>query len=111
MARQSPRPPVGLGIWPSRKSGSQVAMQVPGGTLLDRWGARSGDLETIHLAGAFGNYMNVASARRIGLLEADAAAIEPAGNTSLRGARMALLSASRRDARIAGSLPCVAASM
>jgi len=55
----------------------------------------------IHLAGAFGNYMNVESARRIGLLKAEPSRILPAGNSSLRGVKTLLLSPSRRDAIIA----------
>ena len=52
---------------------------------------------TIHLAGAFGNYVRVESAKRIGLIPAEATA-HPAGNTALRGARMLLLAPSTRDA-------------
>jgi uncharacterized 2Fe-2S/4Fe-4S cluster protein (DUF4445 family) len=68
--------------------------------LLDRWGARAADLDAIYLAGAFGNYVNLGSARRIGLLEAEPARMVPSGNTALRGTRMALLSPSRRDGLI-----------
>jgi len=70
--------------------------------LADRWGARVEDIRKIHLAGAFGNYVNIESARRIGLLEAEPSCIFPAGNTSLRGVKMALLAPSRRDAWIGG---------
>jgi uncharacterized 2Fe-2S/4Fe-4S cluster protein (DUF4445 family) len=66
-------------------------------TLLGRYGARQSDLRKIYLAGAFGNYVDIRSARRIGLLEADASLVAPAGNTSLRGVKMALLSPSRRE--------------
>lgn len=48
------------------------------------------DLECVHLAGAFGNYINLASARRIGLLPFPAGKIRAVGNTSLLGAKMAL---------------------
>lgn len=44
----------------------------------------------VYLAGAFGNYVNRASARRIGLLEFDPGMVEPAGNTALLGAKIAL---------------------
>jgi uncharacterized 2Fe-2S/4Fe-4S cluster protein (DUF4445 family) len=47
--------------------------------------------ERIWLAGAFGNYVDRASARRIGLLEAPLERISPAGNTALLGAKIALL--------------------
>ncbi len=53
----------------------------------------------IHLAGAFGNYVRVASAKRIGLLP-PAAAVVPAGNSALRGLKMLLLSPSKRTALI-----------
>ncbi len=58
--------------------------------LLRRMGAGAGDVRALYLAGAFGNYINVASARRIGLLEFDADIIRPAGNTSLLGVRQTL---------------------
>jgi len=44
----------------------------------------------IYLAGAFGNYVNKGSARRIGLLSAPEASIESAGNTALLGAKLVL---------------------
>lgn len=56
------------------------------------------------LAGAFGNYVRIESARRIGLLPAWASQVTPAGNTALRGTRILLLSPSRRDAIVAGLL-------
>lgn len=64
--------------------------------LLDRWGAMVNQLERVYLAGAFGNYVNAASARRIGLLELPPEKIEPAGNTALRGTKILLLGPSRR---------------
>jgi uncharacterized 2Fe-2S/4Fe-4S cluster protein (DUF4445 family) len=45
----------------------------------------------MHLAGAFGNYVQIESALRIGLLEVPHALIHAAGNTALRGAKMLLL--------------------
>lgn len=58
--------------------------------LLDRWGARPEDLEAVYLAGAFGNYVRVESAIRIGLFPVPLASVRPAGNTALRGAKMFL---------------------
>lgn len=58
--------------------------------LLDQWGATLADVQRVHLAGAFGNYIKRASARRIGLFAFDPERVEPAGNTALRGAKMAL---------------------
>ncbi len=57
----------------------------------------------IHLAGAFGNYVRESSAKRIGLLPGDAP-VHPAGNSSLRGARLLLLQPERRSALIADIL-------
>jgi uncharacterized 2Fe-2S/4Fe-4S cluster protein (DUF4445 family) len=70
--------------------------------LTEQWGARLGDLQAIYLAGAFGNYLNLESARRIGLIEAASSRVKPAGNTSLRGVKMALLRPSQRESWIAG---------
>jgi uncharacterized 2Fe-2S/4Fe-4S cluster protein (DUF4445 family) len=58
-----------------------------------------GGVEKLHLAGAFGNYVRQASARRIGLLPEDVP-VDPAGNSALRGARMLLLRPSTRQARL-----------
>ncbi len=44
----------------------------------------------VFLAGAFGNYVDVSSAMRIGLLEFTQHQIKPVGNTALQGARLAL---------------------
>jgi len=59
--------------------------------LLKRLGAQVSSLHAIHLAGAFGNYAQIESALRIGLLEAPHSVIHAAGNTALRGAKMLLL--------------------
>ncbi len=58
--------------------------------LLERFGATEADLSRLYLAGAFGNYMNPASARRIGLLDCPPDRIISAGNTALLGTKMAL---------------------
>jgi uncharacterized 2Fe-2S/4Fe-4S cluster protein (DUF4445 family) len=55
---------------------------------------------SIWLAGAFGSYIKEAAARAIGLLPQDVA-IQPAGNSALRGARMLLLTPTHRDALLA----------
>jgi uncharacterized 2Fe-2S/4Fe-4S cluster protein (DUF4445 family) len=72
--------------------------------LADRWGATLDDIDAVYLAGAFGNYVNVESARQIGLLEVPGGKVVPAGNTSLRGIKMALLRPSRRAERLAAIL-------
>jgi len=60
--------------------------------LLERWGMTLQQLDCIYLAGAFGNYVNAASATSIGLLELAPEKIEPVGNTALRGTKILLLS-------------------
>ncbi len=67
--------------------------------LLHKIGAEAGDVERVYLAGAFGNYLRIESAVRIGLVAAATERIHAAGNTALRGAKMMLLS------RIAPALP------
>jgi uncharacterized 2Fe-2S/4Fe-4S cluster protein (DUF4445 family) len=47
-------------------------------------------IERVYLAGAFGNYVDRESARRIGLLGFPPEMIQPAGNTALLGAKIAL---------------------
>jgi len=59
--------------------------------LLDRLGVKALDLKRVHLAGAFGNYVRIESAVRIGLVEAPTELIHASGNTALRGAKMMLL--------------------
>jgi uncharacterized 2Fe-2S/4Fe-4S cluster protein (DUF4445 family) len=66
--------------------------------LLERWNTEPRDLTRIHLAGAFGNYVDPASARRIGLIDFPDETVEPAGNTALLGAKLALF-ADETDAR------------
>ena len=58
--------------------------------LVKAWGARMEDVTQVCLAGAFGNYINRASAQRIGLLEFPLEKVEAAGNTALLGAKLAL---------------------
>lgn len=67
--------------------------------LLGRIGAKPDDVRALYLAGAFGNYVRVRSARRIGLLEVSEDRVTPAGNTALRGAKLVLLSAVDTGAR------------
>ncbi|HUJ22143.1 MAG TPA: ASKHA domain-containing protein [Bryobacteraceae bacterium] len=64
--------------------------------LLERSGAALHQLGRVYLAGAFGNYVNAASAHRIGLLPLEPEKIEPAGNTALRGTKILLMGPSRR---------------
>jgi uncharacterized 2Fe-2S/4Fe-4S cluster protein (DUF4445 family) len=66
--------------------------------LLKRLGAQARDLKSVHLAGAFGNYVQIESAVRIGLIDLGSIAaprelVHAAGNTALRGAKMLLAAA------------------
>jgi uncharacterized 2Fe-2S/4Fe-4S cluster protein (DUF4445 family) len=69
--------------------------------LLRQLGATLADVRRVWLAGAFGNYVNRTSARRIGLLEFPDDIVTPAGNTALLGAKIALFApdSSFRDIR------------
>jgi uncharacterized 2Fe-2S/4Fe-4S cluster protein (DUF4445 family) len=58
--------------------------------LLAELGSGLEGLHQVHLAGAFGNYVNTSSAERIGLLPFPPEKIIPSGNTALRGAKIAL---------------------
>ena len=60
--------------------------------LLKHLGASAGDVQSIYLAGAFGNYVQAESAIGIGLIEASIERIHARGNTALRGAKILLLS-------------------
>jgi uncharacterized 2Fe-2S/4Fe-4S cluster protein (DUF4445 family) len=58
--------------------------------LTARFGATPADLDTLYLAGAFGNAVSRTSAVRIDLIKAPVERIVPAGNTALKGAKRAL---------------------
>jgi uncharacterized 2Fe-2S/4Fe-4S cluster protein (DUF4445 family) len=58
--------------------------------LLQEFGASATEVRKVHLAGAFGNYINITSGQRIGLLQFSAEQIAAAGNTALQGAKMGL---------------------
>jgi uncharacterized 2Fe-2S/4Fe-4S cluster protein (DUF4445 family) len=58
--------------------------------LMSRLSLQYSDLDEIHLAGAFGSYLNIQSAVNIGLLPAlPAGKIRFVGNTSVKGAKLA----------------------
>jgi uncharacterized 2Fe-2S/4Fe-4S cluster protein (DUF4445 family) len=71
-------------------------------TLLDQLGAAASDLKKVYLAGAFGNYINRASAERIGLIGFPPDKVEAAGNTALLGAKLALFRPDGDDGTFAG---------
>jgi uncharacterized 2Fe-2S/4Fe-4S cluster protein (DUF4445 family) len=72
--------------------------------LLERLGAGPQDLQRLYLAGAFGNYIDRESARRIGLLDAALERIEPAGNAALLGAKLALFDSEWEYADLRGRI-------
>jgi uncharacterized 2Fe-2S/4Fe-4S cluster protein (DUF4445 family) len=63
--------------------------------LLDRLGAGPDDVPLVNLAGAFGNYVNRESARRIGLIDFPNERVEPVGNSALLGAKLTLFGKDR----------------
>lgn len=67
-------------------------------TMLGVAGIKSGALDEISLAGAFGNYIRVESAVRIGMLPPiDLEKIVPIGNAAGAGAKLALISVGERE--------------
>lgn len=58
-------------------------------------GQSDAEVEHLYLAGAFGNYINRASAQRIGLLNFPLEKQTPVGNTALLGAKIALFDLER----------------
>ncbi len=61
--------------------------------LIESMGLGINDINLVYLAGGFGNYLNVRNAITIGMLpDMPASRIKFVGNTSLTGAKMALLS-------------------
>jgi len=73
--------------------------------LLEQWDVAPDQLDRIYVAGAFGNYINYTSARRIGLLKFPPDKVQPAGNTALLGAKLALFDAVQHD----GAYPLILA--
>ncbi|MCG3177773.1 MAG: Na(+)-translocating NADH-quinone reductase subunit F [Phycisphaerae bacterium] len=66
--------------------------------LLERAGVSAGDLESVFLAGAFGNYVRRENALRIGLLpDVPIERIHFVGNAASMGAKLALLSQPARE--------------
>ena len=75
--------------------------------LLRRLGAGVDSLRSVYLAGAFGNYVQIESAIRIGMIEVSPAIVHAAGNTALRGAKMMLAADARMLATGEPVLPIV----
>jgi uncharacterized 2Fe-2S/4Fe-4S cluster protein (DUF4445 family) len=65
--------------------------------VFDEYGARFDDVDAFYLAGGFGRYIDIESARRIGLIpNIDASKFIQIGNAAIEGASMALVSMRRR---------------
>lgn len=75
--------------------------------LLRKLGASFDNLKSVYLAGAFGNYVQIESAIRIGMIEAPRDVVHAAGNTALRGAKMMLAADTRLLATGEPVLPIV----
>jgi uncharacterized 2Fe-2S/4Fe-4S cluster protein (DUF4445 family) len=72
---------------------SKAAVYAAVRMLLDSLGLTMDDISRIYLAGGFGNYLNVESAITIGMLpDIEPSKVTFAGNTSVEGAEIALLS-------------------
>jgi uncharacterized 2Fe-2S/4Fe-4S cluster protein (DUF4445 family) len=70
-------------------------------SLVDYVGLKFDDIDTFFVAGGFGNYLDITKAIRIGLLpDVDLKKIQFIGNSSLMGARIALLSGHAFDRTI-----------
>jgi len=65
--------------------------------LMDEININKAQIRKVYLAGAFGNYINVKSANRIGLLNFDEKKVVNAGNTALHGAVKSLFSDEYKD--------------
>jgi uncharacterized 2Fe-2S/4Fe-4S cluster protein (DUF4445 family) len=66
--------------------------------LMDRVGVEASDLKRVYIAGSFGNYVNPASAKLLGLIpEVPAEIIRFVGNTAIAGAKMCLTSVEARS--------------
>ncbi|MBW7898731.1 CDP-6-deoxy-L-threo-D-glycero-4-hexulose-3-dehydrase reductase [Candidatus Brocadiaceae bacterium B188] len=71
---------------------SKAAIYSAISTLLESMGMEPNNIEQLYLAGGFGNYLDVRSAITIGMLpDVSASKVQFVGNTSVLGAKMALL--------------------
>jgi len=68
--------------------------------LLRRLGAGPRDVARVFLAGAFGNYVDRGSARKIGLIEFDEDRVRSSGNTALLGAKLSLFDPGGEETQI-----------
>jgi len=76
---------------------AKAAMHTGTKLLMDELGITEKDIDTVFIAGAFGNYIDVANARFIGMYpEIDLSKVTLVGNAAGTGARMTLLSKKMR---------------
>ncbi|MFX1474999.1 MAG: ASKHA domain-containing protein, partial [Promethearchaeota archaeon] len=76
---------------------AKAAIQTGYKLVLDQHQLKPSDLDKVFIAGAFGNYLNPASAIRIGLIPpVPIKRVTFVGNAALAGARLALLSRTHR---------------
>ena len=86
---------------------SKAAVYAATSLLLERMNLRPADLDRVLVAGAFGNYLDAENAVTVGLLpDIPLEKIRFVGNTSVAGARMALVSRASRQrlSEIAGQM-------
>ena len=86
---------------------AKAAVAAGAATLLEKAGVRADSLSQLFLAGAFGTYIDVAHAKRIGMLPGiPSGRVVKVGNASIEGAALALLSRDcrKRGEEIAGEI-------
>jgi len=77
---------------------AKTAVAVGIKTLMARYGVALGEIDRVFLAGAFGYFINVENAMRIGLLPTiELEKVEKVGNAAIEGARQALISKTKRE--------------
>jgi uncharacterized 2Fe-2S/4Fe-4S cluster protein (DUF4445 family) len=77
---------------------AKTAVAVGIKTLMRNYGVALDEIDSIFLAGAFGNFINIENAVRIGLLPpVDREKVKKVGNAALEGARQALISRPKRE--------------
>ena len=77
---------------------AKSAVSVGINALLERYGIELEEIDSLFLAGAFGNFINTENAIRIGLLPSiECEKVKKVGNVAIEGARQALISKTKRE--------------
>jgi uncharacterized 2Fe-2S/4Fe-4S cluster protein (DUF4445 family) len=77
---------------------AKTAVSVGIKILMERYGIELEEIDNLFLAGAFGYYINIENAIRIGLFPAiELEKVEKVGNAAIEGARQALISKTKRE--------------